>query len=214
MRKTKKHKQFIKEIKQHSKCTLTPEDIYKNTDFFDNKQPTTKPTYKLAFMVSVIIVFISLTLTTCLLVQNNKLKNKEPEVVYIEQIFHIIDDTQGMPKGEKEIITNSLDKFNINPFVSYVHDTNTIFYLYYGYNLNHDESKTYYYYYAFSNFKYDYDSLIININDTTLTITNDNRYGLLTTINEKETSDFTISFMIETVDKKCEYVLKNCNYSY
>lgn len=214
MRKTKKHKQFIKEIKQHSKCTITPEDIYKNIDFFDNKQPTTKPTYKLAFMVSVIIVFISLTLTTCLLVQNNKLKNKEPEVVYIEQIFHKIDDTQGMPLDVKEEIMLKLDHFSYNAVVSYVHDTNTIFYLYYGYNLNHDESKTYYYYYAFSAFKYDYDSLIININDTTLTITNDNRYGLLTTINEKETSDFTISFMIETVDKKCEYVLKNCNYSY
>lgn len=214
MRKTKKHKQFIKEIKQHSKCTLTPEDIYKNTDFFDNKQPTTKPTYKLAFMVSVIIVFISLTLTTCLLVQNNKLKNKEPEVVYIEQIIHKIDDTQGIPEKEKDKIRLELYYFNYNAVVSYVHDTNIIFYLYYGYNLNSDESKTYYYYYAFSAFKYDYDSLILNINNTNLTITNDNRYGLLTTINEKETSDFMISFMIETVDKKCEYILKNCNYSY
>ena len=214
MRKTKKHKQFIKEIKQHSKCTLTPEDIYKNTDFFDNKQPTTKPTYKLAFMVSVIIVFISLSLTTYLLVQNNKLKNKEPEVVYIEQIIQKIDDTQGIPKSEKEIITNSLDKFNINPFVSYVHNTNIIFYLYYGYNLNSDESKTYYYYYAFSEMPDYVKPFNIHINNTTLTISNVNRYGLLTTINEKETSDFTISFMIETVDKKCEYVLKNCNYSY
>lgn len=214
MKKTKKHKQFIKEIKQHSKCTITPEDIYKNTDFFDNKQQTTKPTYKLAFMVSVIIVFISLSLTTYLLVQNYKLKNKEPEVVYIEQIIQKIDDTQGMPKGEKEIITNSLDKFNINPFVSYVHDTNIIFYLYYGYNLNADESKTYYYYYAFSEMPDYIKPFDISINNTTLTISNVNRYGLLTTINEKETSDFTISFMIETVDKKCEYVLKNCNYSY
>lgn len=214
MRKTKKHKQFIKEIKQHSKCTITPEDIYKNTDFFDNKQPTTKPTYKLAFMVSVIIVFISLTLTTCLLIQNYKLKNKEPEVVYIEQIIQKIDDTKGMPEEEKDELRMELDFFNYNAVVSYVHDTNIICYLYYGYNLNADGLKDYYYYYAFSVFKYDYDSLILNINNTTLTITNDNRYGLLTTINEKETSDFTISFMIETVDKKCEYVLKNCNYSY
>lgn len=214
MKKTKKHKQFIKEIKQHSKCTITPEDIYKNTDFFDNKQQTTKPTYKLAFMVSVIIVFISLSLTTYLLVQNYKLKNKEPEVVYIEEILHIIDDTQGMPDEEKTHLYKNLSHFYNNAVVSYVHDTDILFYLYYGYNINTDESKTYYYYYAFSAFKYDYDSLILNINNTTLTITNDNRYGLLTTINEKETSDFTISFMIETVDKKCEYVLKNCNYSY
>lgn len=214
MRKTKKHKQFIKEIKQHSKCTLTPEDIYKNTDFFDNKQPTTKPTYKLAFMVSVIIVFISLTLTTYLLVQNYKLKNKEPEVVYIEQIFHKIDDTQGIPEKEKDKIRLELYYFNYNAVVSYVHNTNVIFYLYYGYNLNADESKTYYYYYAFSELQNFYPPFKLYINDTTLTINNDNRYGLLTTINEKETSDFTISFMIETVDKKCEYILKNCNYSY
>ena len=214
MKKTKKHKQFIKEIKQHSKCTLTPEDIYKNTDFFDNKQPTTKPTYKLAFMVSVIIVFISLTLTTCLLVQNNKLKNKEPEVVYIEQIIHKIDDTQGMPEIEKDRNKSNLFFFNLNAVVSYCHSDEVILYIYYGYNLNEDESKTYYYYYAFSELQNFYPPFKLYINDTTLAITNDNRYGLLTTINEKETSDFTISFMIETVDKKCEYVLKNCNYSY
>ena len=212
MRKTKKHKQFIKEIKQHSKCTLTPEDIYKNTDFFDNNQPTTKPTYKLAFMVSVIIVFISLTLTTYLLVQNYKLKNKEPEVVYIEEIIHKIDDTQGMPDEEKEKLKIKLDLFNYNAVVSYVHNIDILFYVYYGYNLNEDESKTYYYYYAFSEMADYVKPFDININNTTLTITNDNRYGLLTTINEKETSDFTLSFMIETVDKKCEYVLKNCNY--
>ena len=214
MKKTKKHKQFIKEIKQHSKCTITPEDIYKNTDFFDNKQPTAKPTYKLAFMVSVIIVFISLSLTTYLLVQNYKLKNKEPDVVYIEQIFHKIDDTQGMPEEEKNRLTNSVYYFCNNAVVSHVHNKNVLFYVYYGYNLNDDESKTYYYYYAFSEMPDYIKPFDININNTNLTITNDNRYGLLTTINEKETSDFTISFMIETVDKKCEYILKNCNYSY
>ena len=104
MKLNKKHKQFIKKLKQQSPCTITPEDIYKNTDFFNNKQSESKPSYKLAFMVSLVLVFISLTLTTILSIQNHNLKTKEPEKVYIYKESFIIDDTQGMPIEEKNRI--------------------------------------------------------------------------------------------------------------
>lgn len=212
MKLNKKHKQFIKKLKQQSPCTITPEDIYKNTDFFNNKQPESKPSYKLAFMVSLVLVFISLTLTTILSIQNHNLKTKEPEKVYIYKESFIIDDTQGMPKEEKDKLTLYLSDFNANAVASYVHNKDVLFYLYYGYNINSDNSKTYYYYYAFSGIDDYIPPFYLSINNATLTITSDNRYGLLTTLNTKETSDFTINFIVETDDRKCEYVLKNCDF--
>ena len=93
-----------------------------------------------------------------------------------------------------------------------MHTKDIIFYIYCGYNINPDNSKTYYYYYAFSSFIQYYPPFYLTINNATLTITSDNRYGLLTTLNTKETSDFTINFIVETDDRKCEYVLKNCDF--
>ena len=212
MKLNKKHKQFIKKLKQQSPCTITPEDIYKNTDFFNNKQPESKPSYKLAFMVSLVLVFISLTLTTILSIQNHNLKTKEPEKVYIYKESFIIDDTQGMPIEEKKNLSSKLSSFNANAVASYVHNKDVIFYLYYGYNINSDNSKTYNYFYAFS-IPSNYDRpLSIYINTQNIDVNKDNRYGLLTTLNTKETSDFTINFIVETDDRKCEYVLKNCDF--
>ena len=212
MKKNIKHKEFIKQLKQQSPCTITPEDIYKNTDFFDNTYSHPKPTYKLAFMITTILIFISFTFTTILSIQNYKLKNKEPEVVYVYTDNFIIDDTQGMPEDEKDRLDFQISHFCYNAKVSYEHSKDIIFYIYYGYNINSDESKTYYYYYAFSDSLMYYPPFNVYINDSILTITSNNRYGLLSTLNNKETSDFTISFIVETEDRKCEYVLKNCDF--
>ena len=58
MKKNKKHKQFIKELKQHTSCTITPDDIYNNTDFFNDQPKQQKNLYKLSFIVSSILILI------------------------------------------------------------------------------------------------------------------------------------------------------------
>ena len=71
----KKEKNFYK---KSSPCTITPQDIYDNTNFFKEKQPQIK-SYKLAFISSIIVVFLSFTMIAILSIQNYKLQNKEPE---------------------------------------------------------------------------------------------------------------------------------------
>ena len=77
---TKKHKEFIKQIKSMPRCTVTPEDIYEKTDFFDRQpSPRRSNPFKLAFLVCVALVFVTLTSTIILGVQNHQLKNQEPQ---------------------------------------------------------------------------------------------------------------------------------------
>ena len=35
----KRYRQFIKDLRKDSRCTVTPDDIYMETDFFDNSKP-------------------------------------------------------------------------------------------------------------------------------------------------------------------------------
>ena len=90
MRMSKNQKELKKKISEKIGCTVTPEDIYKHTDFFKEKEQQKKITYKLAFSLVTILFLISLTFTVVLSVQNYKLKTKEPEVVYIEKYFQIL----------------------------------------------------------------------------------------------------------------------------
>ena len=54
----KKEKELIEKIITTSKCRVTPEDIYTNTDFFDKPRYTKKVNpFKLAFLVSVVFLF-------------------------------------------------------------------------------------------------------------------------------------------------------------
>ena len=140
----KKEKNFYK---KSSPCTITPQDIYDNTNFFKEKQPQLK-SYKLAFISCIIVVFLSFTMITILSIQNYNLKNKGPEVQYIFETVGVIDDTQGMTKDCKISISEKLDYFEEYAICSFAHDTYTIVYLYYGYNLNSDNKKVYNNYYA------------------------------------------------------------------
>lgn len=212
MRLNKKHKQLIYKLKQTPKCTVTPDDIYAQTDFFKEDEPKQKFTYKFAFMSSALVFIISLSFIVVLSVQNYKLRTKEPEVVYIDNYIHVIDDTQGMPEEEKKKITSELDYFELNPISNNVHNKEVNLFIYYGYNYDTNGNKIYYYYYAFSEFPNYVVSFCIYINSINIIVNNTNRYGLLTTIDSSKTDDFTISFVIETDDRTCEYILKNCNY--
>lgn len=207
-----KEKKLIKQIRNNDPCTVTPQDIYDNTNFFKEQEPKPKQPFKLAFISSIIILFISFTLITLLSVQNHKLKNKEPEIVYVDKEIKVIDDTQGMSEEEKFKITENLVYFYPYAVSSFVHEEKVIFYLYYGYNLNEDGTKSYYYYYAFSLDKYLAKAVILSFNNTTLEVNLDNKSGLLTTINESETDDFTIRFTVSTESRTVEYVLNNCDF--
>ena len=204
----KKEKNFYK---KSSPCTITPQDIYDNTNFFKEKQPQLK-SYKLAFISSIIVVFLSFTMIAILSIQNYNLKNKGPEVQYIYETIGVIDDTQGMSQEEKEGINSELDFFDRYPICSFVHDTYTIVYLYYGYNLNSDNKKVYNYYYAFGNDGYNQINAKLLINGEEIIINNSNRTGLLTSIDGSITSEFTLSFTVSTSDRTALYVLNNCDY--
>ena len=117
-----------------------------------------------------------------------------------------------MPEEEKNELKNTLYNFNKLPIAYFHHNANVTFYIYYGYNLNSDLSKTYYYYYAFSIFDEYFPTFNLYLKNKTLSISNDNRYGLLTSIDESITDDFTLSFIIETEDRKCEYIIQNCDF--
>ena len=204
----KKEKNFYK---KSSPCTITPQDIYDTTNFFKEKQPQLK-SYKLAFISSIIVVFLSFTMIAILSIQNYNLKNKGPEVQYIFDTIGVIDDTQGMSQEEKEGINSELDFFDRYPICSFVHDTYTIVYLYYGYNLNSDNKKVYNYYYAVGCDEDRNLNLNISVNDEIIKVNNSNRTGLLTSIDGSITNDFTLRFTVSTSDRTALYVLNNCDY--
>ena len=204
----KKEKNFYK---KSSPCTITPQDIYDNTNFFKEKQPQLK-SYKLAFISSIIVVFVSFTMITILSIQNYKLQNKEPEKIFITDRVGVIDDTQGMSVEKKNEISETLDYFEEYAICSFVHDTYTIVYLYYGYNLNSDNKKVYNYYYAFGNDGYNQINAKLLINGEEIIINNSNRTGLLTSIDASNTNDFTLSFTVSTSDRTALYVLNNCDF--
>lgn len=204
----KKEKNFYK---KSSPCTITPQDIYDNTNFFKEKQPQPR-SYKLAFISSIIVVFLSFTMITILSIQNFNLKNKGPEIKYLYEKIGVIDDTQGMSQEEKTKLINELDFFDRFPICSFVHDTYTIIYLYYGYNLNSDNKKVYNYYYAVGNDGYNQINANLLINGEEFTINNSNRTGLLTSIDGSITSDFTLRFTVSTSDRTALYVLNNCDF--
>ncbi|MBE6131170.1 MAG: hypothetical protein E7183_05560 [Erysipelotrichaceae bacterium] len=212
MIKNKKHKELIRQIKETKKCTVTPQDIYSNTDFFDNNYSKKKTSYKLAFITSLVIVFISITCISILGVQNYKLSTKEPEIVYIDNIKYMIDDSNGMPMEEKNFIKEELDYFNVNPICMYSHDKDTLFYIYYGYNISDEGLYSHYYYYAF---KLDFEfkrNITLLVNDNTIAISDDNRYGLLTIIDESKTDDLTVEFIVKSENKTKKYLLDASNY--
>lgn len=204
----KKEKNFYK---KSSPCTITPQDIYDNTNFFKEKQPQQK-SYKLAFISSIIVVFLSFTMIAILSIQNYNLKNKGPEVQYIFETVSVIDDNQGMCQEEKEVLNKELTYFQEYAICSFVHDTYTIVYIYYGYNLNSDNTKVYNYYYAVGCDEDKILNLNININDEIIMVNNSNRTGLLTSIDASNTNDFTLSFTVSTSDRTALYVLNNCDF--
>jgi hypothetical protein len=204
----KKEKNFYK---KSSPCTITPQDIYDNTNFFKEKQPQLK-SYKLAFISSIIVVFLSFTMITILSIQNYNLKNKGPEVQYIFETIGVIDDTQGMSKEEKEDLNRELTYFEEYAICSFVHDTYTIVYLYYGYNLNSDNTKVYNYYYALGLDDYKSTEVKLIIDGNEITINNSYRTGFLTSIDGSITNDFTLRFTVSTSDRTALYVLNNCDY--
>ena len=204
----RKEKNFYK---KHSPCTITPQDIYDNTNFFKEKQPQPK-SFKLAFITSLIVVFISFTMITILSIKNYQLKNQAPAVEYIYETVGVIDDSQGMSIEEKEKLNKEFDFFDRYPICSFVHDTHTIVYLYYGYNLNSDNTKVYNYYYAFGNDGYNQISAKLLINGEEVTIDDSNKCGFLTSIDGSTTSNFTLKFTVSTSDRTAVYVLNNCDF--
>ena len=204
----KKEKNFYK---KSSPCTITPQDIYDNTNFFKEKQPQLK-SYKLAFISSIIVVFLSFTMIAILSIQNYKLQNKEPEKIFITDRVGVIDDTQGMSKEKKSEISEKLYYFENYAICSFVHDDYTIIFLYYGYNLNSDNTKVYNYYYAFGNDGYNQINAKLLINGEEITINDSNRTGLLTSIDGSITNDFTLRFTVSTSDRTALYVINNCDF--
>lgn len=212
MIKNKKHKELIRQIKEMNKCTVTPQDIYSNTDFFNENHHPKKTPYKLAFIMSLIVVFISITCISILGVQNYKLATKEPEIVYIEKVFNVIDDTNGMPANEKYIVKEDITFFNEHPICMYSHDKDTIFYIYYGYTINDAGFYTHYYYYAFQldlEFKRD---ITLIVNDNIISYSDSNRYGLLTVIDEEKTDNLIVEFTVKSENKTKKYMLNASNY--
>ena len=209
---TKKHKEFIKQIKSMPRCTVTPEDIYEKTDFFDRQpSPRRSNPFKLAFLVCVALVFVTLTSTIILGVQNHQLKNQEPQIIQVNNYVPVIDDTNGMPEEMKLKFRNTYKQFYSFPVV-YLHHTKEIsFYIYYGYDLNEDGTKLCYYYYSFVGLnKINISSVDIHINDEILTIDDSNSIGLLTTIDGSKTDNFDLNFTVISSEKTCEYTLKDC----
>ena len=204
----KKEKNFYK---KSSPCTITPQDIYDNTNFFKEKQPQLK-SYKLAFISSIIVVFLSFTMIAILSIQNYNLKNKGPEKIFITDRVCVIDDAQGMSQGEKEKFNRELTYFEEYAICSFVHQQDIIIYLYYGYNLNSDNKKVYNYYYAVGCDDDKILNLNISINDEIIKVNNFNRTGLLTSIDGSNTNDFTLSFTVSTSDRTALYVLNNCDF--
>ena len=204
----KKEKNFYK---KSSPCTITPQDIYDNTNFFKEKQPQLK-SYKLAFISSIIVVFLSFTMITILSIQNYKLQNKEPEKIFITDRVGVIDDNQGMTKEYKIFLSETLDYFEEYAICSFVHQQDIIIYLYYGYNLNSDNKKVYNYYYAVGCDEDEILNLNIIINDEIIMVNQSNRIGLITSIDGSNTNDFTLRFTVSTSDRTALYVLNNCDF--
>ncbi len=211
MRKNTKHKEFIKQLKERNTCKLTPMDIYSNTDFFDNPPVKTQQPYKFAFLTSLVVVAVSIALISILSIQNYKLLNKEPEVIYVDKIFHVIDDTNGMPESEKVNILNELDFFDKSPICMYSHDSKIIMYLYHGCKINEKNIKIHYYYYAFQ-LPMHPNYVNIHINNEILTATLEKRYGLLNIVDESKNDKLVFSFTVETEKSIKNYVLDASNY--
>lgn len=210
----KRYRQFIKKLKNESLCTVTPEDIYMKTDFFDNPKPIvySKKQYKLLLSLSLSIICAFFCLSVMLIINNVKLRNKEPEIVYVEKQLLVKDDSNGMPEEEKKHLNASLNYFNESPIYYSMHDKYLSFYIYYGYNKTSNDEKIYHFYYAasfdmFVEYKRD-----ININNETISLNKDNYYGLLTVLDSRIVEDFTIEFDVETLCNIRTYVLKNCDY--
>ena len=211
MRKNTKHKEFIKQLKERNTCKLTPMDIYSNTDFFDNPPVKKQQPYKFAFLTSLVVVAVSIALISILSIQNYKLLNKEPEVVYVDKIFHVIDDTNGMSGDEKVNFANELNYFNANPIAMYSHDKKIIMYLYYGYIINERKELIHHYYYAFNLTIYTKD-VKIYINDEIITASYKNKSGLLNIVDESKNDKLVFSFTVETEQCTKNYVLDASNY--
>lgn len=211
MRKNTKHKEFIKQLKERNTCKLTPMDIYSNTDFFDNPPVKKQQPYKFAFLTSLVVVAVSIALISILSIQNYKLLNKEPKVVYVDNIFHIIDDTNGMPENEKLKIKNEISYFNENPIAMYSHDKNIVMYLYYGYKTNEKQELIHHYYYAFNLTIYAKD-VKIYIDDEIITASYQNKSGLLNIVDESKNDKLVFSFTVETEKSIKNYVLDASNY--
>lgn len=209
---TKKHKEFIKQIKSMPRCTVTPEDIYEKTDFFDRQpSPRRSNPFKLAFLVCVALVFVTLTSTIILGVQNHQLKNQEPQIIQVNNYVPVIDDTNGMPEEMKVQFNNQHKRFIRYPVFYSNHTKELAFYIYYGYDLNEDGTKLCYYYYSFTNIKPNDDSVIkVILNDSEISINYSNSIGLLTTIDGSKTDNFDLNFTIISSEKTCEYTLKDC----
>ena len=210
----KRYRQFIKKLKNESLCTVTPEDIYMQTDFFDNPKPIvySKKQYKLLLSLSLSIICAFFCLSVMLIINNVKLRNKEPEIVYVEKNFFVKDDSNGMPEEEKKTLLQTLNYFNDSPILYASHDKDFSFYIYYGYNKTINDEKIYHFYYAAS-----FDMFVeykrnININNETISLNKDNYYGLLTVLDSRIVEEFTIEFDVETSCNIRTYVLKNCNY--
>ena len=210
----KRYRQFIKKLKSESLCTVTPEDIYMQTDFFDNHKPVvySKKQYKLLLSLSLSIICAFFCLSVMLIINNVKLRNKEPEIIYVENKFYVKDDSNGMPEDEKKHLNDTLDYFNESPIFYSSHDEDFSFYIYYGYNKTSNDEKIYYFYYAASFNMFVEYKRNININNETISLNKDNYYGLLTELDSRIVGDFTIEFDVETKYKTRTYVLKNCDY--
>lgn len=211
MRKNTKHKEFIKQLKERNTCKLTPMDIYSNTDFFDNPPVKKQQPYKFAFLTSLVVVAVSIALISILSIQNYKLLNKEPEIIYLDNIQYMIDDSHGMTYDEKIKIKNKLSYFNFNPIAMYSHDKNIVMYLYYGYKTNEKQELIHHYYYAFNLTIYAKD-IKIYINNEIITASYQNKSGLLKIVDENKNDKLVFSFTVETEKSTKNYVLDASNY--
>ena len=99
---------------------------------------------------SVILMFITLTTSIVLGVQNYQLKNQEPTIIRVEEYIPVIDDTNGMPEDVKYQTQENHDEFLKYPIAAFSHVLNVSFYIYFAYDIDDNGKKINYYYYAFN----------------------------------------------------------------
>ena len=208
--KNKTKKLLKKEIQEKYNYDGSFDEIRNKIDFAKKENKSTLPTYRLlkySLLVVSILLISFITGFSVVLVNNIKLKNKEPKIIEVERVVHVKDDKTIITEEQKKYMYSMCDYLNNTPIYYILFDASISMYIYRGETVNENYEFEVRYFYVIYYYDAKKKNIVINIDDNKIVIDDTNLCGLLLSIVDSDIEK--LIFSIKLGDKERIYSLQN-----